>query len=174
METNLYDLPKDMLIKLITTLQDIKTLSDQEVQQNYSKYKAEIVNRKCLKIKEYLLSKVKDEDSVSIIKGITAIGNNHNEDEMDITIVEEISEKIVTIRMEKFSSRDIRAYIFYGEEFIGQQEIMSNNLMGWHFFSKFPDCKRYENFIDLLRHKFNRIYNYLIKKDNLIDPIKFY
>jgi hypothetical protein len=172
METTLYDLPKDMLIKLITTISDIDNFSDEQVQNNYRKYKAEIAKRKCYKIKEYLLTKMKDEDSVRIVQSIIAIEYNDNE-EIDITIIDDTLENFA-IKIKRNSCEDIRGSIYSGNVLICRRQIMPDDLMTWYFFSEFPNYKRYEDFIDIVRQKFDSIYNYLVEKDNLTKPIKWY
>jgi hypothetical protein len=73
METTLYDLPKDMLIKLITTLQDVKNLSDAELKKNTLTCLQESSERKTIKIKEFFLTKTKDENIIDLLKSIKHI-----------------------------------------------------------------------------------------------------
>ena len=54
-ETTLYDLPKDMLIKLIMTIQDCKNLNNDDLIRNSNANMLEVEKRKLEKIKEFLL-----------------------------------------------------------------------------------------------------------------------
>lgn len=62
-ETTLYDLPRDMLIKLIMTIQDCKNSNNDDLIRNSKANMLEVEKRKLEKIKEFLLK----EDSQKVL-----------------------------------------------------------------------------------------------------------
>jgi hypothetical protein len=72
---SLYNLPKDILIQLLTTIQDPKNMSDQELKNSKIKILDEVNSRKLVKIKEYLLEKQIYYEYKTIIEKISTYKN---------------------------------------------------------------------------------------------------
>jgi hypothetical protein len=85
--TSLYDLPKDMLIKLIVTLQDVKNLNDDQLLNNIELSMKQMEERKTIRIKEILLltlgqfnKPLENNDYINIITSIQVMKLRHFED----------------------------------------------------------------------------------------------
>jgi hypothetical protein len=85
--TSLYDLPKDMLIKLIVTLQDVKNLNDDQLLNNIELSMKQMEERKTSRIKEMLLKHIVErvnepnvENNINIITNIQVMKLRHFED----------------------------------------------------------------------------------------------
>ena len=79
MKVSLYDLPKDMLIKLITTLQDCKNLTGKQLLEDVERISQEIEYRKTRRIKEVLLADEKNNNYIDIINTIEGMKLRHSE-----------------------------------------------------------------------------------------------
>lgn len=71
--TNLYSLPKDILIKIITTLQDAKNLDDKQLEKNIESSMEEMEKRKMLKLKENFLSRSQFKEYFSLANKIQIV-----------------------------------------------------------------------------------------------------
>lgn len=78
-EINLYNLPKEMLIKLIMTIKDCKNLDDEQLLRNNQNCIQEMEERKTTRIKEKLLQNENSKKYINIIASIHIIGLKHQE-----------------------------------------------------------------------------------------------
>lgn len=88
--TSLYDLPKDMLIKIITTSQDSKNLDNGQLEKNIKSSIEEMEKRKLFKLKEIFLQRSQFKDYFSLANSI----------------------QVVRLRRPKDSSRSVMEIIF--------------------------------------------------------------
>lgn len=79
MEANLYALPKDMLIKLISTIKDYSNLTSRELLGDSQKIIEEMEGRKTRRIKQVLLEDRENIDYIDLIDSIQYIKLRHCE-----------------------------------------------------------------------------------------------
>lgn len=94
-KTNLYNLPKDMLIKLITTIQDCKQLSNMELEKSVLANIAEMDERKTANLKSFFNSKDVENVYCLLIKNIKVIKLKQSQPEIVIEFDENV---IITCR----------------------------------------------------------------------------
>lgn len=160
METNLYDLPKDMLIKLITTISDPKNLNDDDLMKTSKASVAEINARKTIKIKEYMLSKVTDETLMPIIKNIKYLKTSTPGTVARLIIQ---FEDLIQIRIVPFGTRFL--YAIY-EDTLVQYE--SSPIPTWH--RNQEKYEKYTVFTNTIIPNLEKIYRYL---NYMVNPKDF-
>jgi hypothetical protein len=160
--TSLYDLPKDMLIKLITTLQDAKNLDNKQLEKNIKSSMEEMEKRKFSKLKEIFLQRSEFKDYFSLANSIQVVR---------LRRMKESSKFRLEIFFEDGSG--IKAYVeeqtYYatifntkGEDICG---VVGNEFVSWkgeHYESGNAKYSIYIQFFrDVASYAFNDVYEYL-------------
>ena len=146
-EKHLYDLPKDMLIKIIMTIQDCKNLNNDDLIRNSNANILEVEKRKLEKIREFLL-KEDLEKVLNLSKLIKDI----------IYIRVRVLEEIFTVRMRIIFKDGVSIGILQLPSGIRMSLYDKNN-------NKINNDEKYNDHIILYRELifpyFQKIYNYL-------------